>query len=120
MPEASLQQLAHAIAQFAAERDWEKFHSPKNLVMALSCETAELMEHFQWLTQEESRSLSAEKKNQVAMEMADVFIYLLRLAEQLQLDLLTAAQTKLALNAEKYPAAKVRGSAKKYDEYSDE
>ena len=102
---------------FVAERDWDQFHSPKNLAMALSVEASELMEHFQWLTEAESRSLAPEKLAAVRDEMADVLVYLVRLADKLDVDLLDAAAKKIAKNAEKYPAAKVRGSMKKYSDY---
>jgi dCTP diphosphatase len=109
----SLEDLKEQLRAFARERDWEQFHSPKNLAMALIVEAAELLEHFQWLTETQSRSLDAEKREQVAQELADVFLYLVRLADRLDIDLLEAAQRKIVLNAQKYPADKVRGSAKK-------
>lgn len=96
--------LKAALRQFAAERDWGQFHSPKNLTMALTVEAAELQEHFQWLTEAQSRELSADKKHAVAHELADVFIYLLQLSNQLDVDLLAVAREKMALNAKKYPA----------------
>lgn len=109
-------ELQERLRAFARERDWEQFHSPKNLVMALIVEAAELVEHFQWLTEAQSRSLDVAKREQVEQEMADVFIYLARLADQLGVDLLGAAERKIALNARKYPADRVRGSAKKAGE----
>jgi NTP pyrophosphatase (non-canonical NTP hydrolase) len=99
----SLKELALELRRFAGERQWETFHSPKNLASALIVEAAELLEHFQWLTQEQSRELPPETKVAVAHEMADVLIYLTRMADQLQIDLLSAAAEKMALNAEKYP-----------------
>lgn len=102
------------LRKFADERDWQQFHSPKNLVMALSVEVAELMEHFQWLSEDESRSLSPGQLDAVADEIADVQLYLARLADRLHIDLPQALRRKTAKNAIKYPAAKVRGSAKKY------
>jgi NTP pyrophosphatase (non-canonical NTP hydrolase) len=117
MSTQSLQHLAERLRRFAAERDWEQFHSPKNLAMALSVEVAEIVEHFQWLTEPQSRELDAAKQAEVAQELADAFIYLVRLADQLQIDLLEAASRKLAINEAKYPAERVRGSAKKYSEY---
>ncbi len=110
----SLEQLRTAVRAFAAERDWDQFHSPKNLAMALSVEAAELLEHFQWLSEPASRDLSPEQRAEVGAEMADVLIYLVRLADKLEVDLLQAAQAKMAINARKYPADKVRGSARKY------
>ncbi len=109
-------ELQERLRAFARERDWEQFHSPKNLAMALIVEAAELVEHFQWLTETQSRSLDAAKREQVEQEMADVFIYLARLADQIGVDLLGAAERKIALNAQKYPADRVRGSAKKAGE----
>jgi dCTP diphosphatase len=99
----SLQQLALELRRFAAERDWESFHTPKNLASALIVEAAELLEHFQWLTPEQSGNLTPETRNEVAHEIADVLIYLTRLADQLGIDMLAAASEKMALNARKYP-----------------
>jgi dCTP diphosphatase len=112
----SLHELRDRLREFARERDWEQFHSPKNLAMALIVEAAELVEHFQWLTEAQSHTLDPEKREQVAQELADVFLYLVRLADRLDIDLLDAAQRKIVLNAQKYPADQVRGSAKKYNE----
>jgi dCTP diphosphatase len=109
--------LQQRLAGFAAARDWEQFHSPKNLAMALSVEVAEVVEEFQWLTEEQSRVLDNERRERVRLELADVFIYLLRLADRLEVDLLRAADDKIALNELKYPAERVRGDARKYDEY---
>jgi NTP pyrophosphatase (non-canonical NTP hydrolase) len=112
-----LDNLRSRLETFARERDWEQFHSPKNLSMALSVEVAEIAEHFQWLTEEQSRELDAAKRAEVEQELADVLIYLVRLADQLGIDLLEAARRKLAVNEAKYPADKVRGSSRKYSEY---
>ena len=117
MKPESLQHLAEHLRQFAAERDWEQFHSPKNLAMALSVEVAEIVEHFQWLTEEQSRELDTAKKEEVEHELADALIYLVRLADQLQIDLLEAAERKLSVNEAKYPTERVRGSARKYSDY---
>lgn len=117
MAESEFEQIKMRVSQFAAERDWDQFHSPKNLSMALIVEAAELVEHFQWVTEEQSNSLSSEKLAEIEMELADVQIYLVRLADKLQLDLLAAVEKKLAINERKYPASKVRGSSKKYTEY---
>lgn len=106
--------LRDALRRFAAERDWDQFHSPKNLAAALSVEAAELLEHFQWLTEEQSAALSPEARARVGEEIADVLLYLIRLADKLNLDLVTCATGKMKLNAAKYPADKVRGSARKY------
>ena len=116
----ALDALQHRLREFARERDWDQFHSPKNLAMALIAESAELVEHFQWLTEEQSTQLPAEKLREVEQELADVFLYLLRLADKLNVDLLAAAAHKIDLNAHKYPADKVRGSSKKYNQYNDE
>jgi dCTP diphosphatase len=113
---ASLEQLRDAVRAFAAERDWDQFHSPKNLAMALNVEAGELLEHFQWLSEQASGALPPQQLSEVAAEMADVFIYLVRLADKLDVDLLHAAKVKIALNAQKYPADKVRGSSRKYRE----
>lgn len=99
----SLQELTLALRRFADERDWERYHTPKNLAAALIVEAGELLEHFQWLTQEESLHLSPEAKQEVAHEVADVLIYLTRLADRLGIDMLAAASEKMGLNALKYP-----------------
>jgi NTP pyrophosphatase (non-canonical NTP hydrolase) len=111
-----LTQLRDALREFAAERDWDKFHSPKNLAMALSVEAAELLERFQWVTEDESRNLPPAELEHVRQEMADVLNYLVRLADKLDVNLLEAARDKIKLNAQKYPVDKSRGSAKKYSE----
>ncbi len=118
MPQ-SLEALKLRLREFAAERDWQQFHSPKNLAMALIVEAAELVEHFQWLSerQSESENLSPQRRQEVAHELADILVYLVRLADRLDIDLLQSVDEKLKLNAEKYPAERVRGSAKKYTEY---
>ena len=108
--------LTQALRTFAQEREWGPFHTPKNLACALSVEAAELLEHFQWLTDAQSQALTADKKSEVAAEAADVFLYLLQLCDKLNIDLMDAAQRKLLTNAEKYPVDKARGSAKKYTE----
>ena len=109
--------LRDKLREFVAERDWDQFHSPKNLAMALCVEAAELLEHFQWLTEADSRRLAPEKLAQVRDEMADVLVYLVRLADKLEVDLLAAAAQKIEKNALKYPADKVRGSMRKYTDY---
>lgn len=111
--------LREELRAFARERDWEQFHSPKNLAMAMIVEAAELVEHFQWSTEQESASLNMEKRAQVAYEIADTFIYLLRLSDVLGIDLIDAAREKMQLNAQKYPAERVRGRNDKYTEYQD-
>jgi NTP pyrophosphatase (non-canonical NTP hydrolase) len=112
-----LDELKERVRAFAAERDWERFHSPKNLAMALSVEASELVELFQWLTEEESKALDAARRARVAEELADVLWFLVRLSDRLGIDLLEAAEQKLAANAAKYPADRVRGKSAKYDEY---
>ena len=111
-----VQALINALREFSSQRDWDQFHSPKNLASALTVEAAELLEHFQWLTEAQSRELPADKRVAVGEEMADVFLYLLRLSDQLNIDLVDAARRKLALNAAKYPVDKSRGTSKKYTE----
>ena len=113
----SLQDLREKINAFVAERDWTQFHTPKNLAMAMIVEAAELVEQFQWDTPAESQQLSSEKREAVAHELADTFVYLLRLAEVLEIDLIDAANKKIALNALKYPVEKAKGSNAKYTEY---
>ncbi len=113
-----LETLQQRLREFAAARDWDQFHSPKNLAMALSVEAAELVEEFQWLTEDQSRNLDAERRERVRLEAADVFIYLLRLADKLDIDLPRAAADKMELNERKYPADRVRGDSRKYSEYS--
>jgi dCTP diphosphatase len=112
----ALADLRDTLRQFAAERDWDQFHSPKNLAAALSVEAAELLERFQWVTEAESRALPAAEIARVREEMADVLLYLIRLADKLDVDLLAAARDKIAVNAQKYPADKARGRATKYSE----
>ena len=111
----ALTELRDAMRRFAAERAWERFHTPKNLAMALSGEAGELIEHFQWLTAEESASLPAPVREEVALEMADVLLYLVRLGDVLDIDLAEAARRKIAINAGRYPAEQVRGRAVKHD-----
>jgi NTP pyrophosphatase (non-canonical NTP hydrolase) len=111
---ADLDELAEKLRAFAAERDWEPYHTPKNLAAALIVEAAELLEHFQWLGSEESARLAPGQREQVALEMADVLLYLVRMADRLGVDLLDAATRKLAINAQKYPVALARGTHAKY------
>lgn len=112
----SLRELAQQLQRFAAERDWQQFHSPKNLASALVVEAGELLEHFQWLTEEQSRQLPPDKRQAVGLEIADVLLYLIQLASALDLDPVQLAEAKILINARKYPAVQSRGSAKKYDE----
>ena len=111
-----LEGLRIQLRAFAAARDWDPFHSPKNLAMALSAEAGELLEVFQWLTEEQSQRLDAQARSAAADEVADVLLYLVRIADKLGIDLLAEAQRKLAENERRYPVDKARGSAKKYTE----
>ena len=112
-----MKDLLREIRAFIAERDWEQFHSPKNIAMAMVVEAAEIVEHFQWLTQDESRNLPAAKLAEVSDEIGDVLVYLLDLSDKLGIDAVEAARAKIAKNREKYPAEKVRGKSDKYTEY---
>lgn len=116
VPPRSLEELARRFAAFAAARDWEQFHAPKNLAMALVAEAGELVAEFQWLSETASRTPDAERLARIRAEAADVLIYLVRLADQLQFDLLEAAAEKMAVNERRYPAERFRGSARKYNE----
>jgi NTP pyrophosphatase (non-canonical NTP hydrolase) len=109
-----IEALQSALREFARAREWEQFHSPKNLASALSVESAELLEHFQWLTEEQSRNLSPDKRDLVAEELADVLLYTLQLADKLGIDPLDAAWKKLKVNEDKYPADRARGRSTKY------
>jgi NTP pyrophosphatase (non-canonical NTP hydrolase) len=111
----SLDILRNRLRAFIDERDWDQFHNPKNLAMALVAEAGELVEHFQWLTPEQAERLPAETLAEVEHEIADVLIFLVELADRLKIDPLVAAEQKLALNAQKYPVEKARGRATKYD-----
>ena len=113
----SLQDLRARVNVFVNERDWAQFHTPKNLAMAMIVEAAELVEQFQWDTPQESVELSTEKREAVSHELADTFVYLLRIAEVLNIDLIEAANQKIDLNALKYPVEKARGSNAKYTQY---
>jgi dCTP diphosphatase len=114
---AGLAALARRLREFARARDWEQFHSPKNLAMAMIAECGELVEHFQWLSEEQSYRLSVEQREAVALEMADILIYLVRCADRLDLDLLAAAQRKIEINESRYPVDRVYGSAKRAEAY---
>lgn len=109
-------ELRDALRAFAAERDWEQFHTPRNLATALAVEAAELLEPFQWLTDEQSRNLTPEARAAVQEELADVLLYLVRLADRMDVDLAAAARAKIQRNAAKYPIDKAKGSARKYTE----
>ena len=110
-----IDKLRSQLAQFANERDWDQFHNPKNLAMALIAEAGELVEHFQWLSPQQAANLSPETKAEVALEIADVLLFLLRLADKLEIDPIAAAEQKMQLNAEKYPVEKSKGLATKYN-----
>ena len=111
-----LQSLRNQLRTFASDRDWDQFHSPKNLAAALAVEASELLEHFQWLTEAQSQQLPPEVLNEVRAEVADVLLYLIRISDKLGIDLIAAANAKIVLNAEKYPVEKARGSSRKYTE----
>lgn len=119
MDSGELTSLRDVIRVFVDERDWDKFHTPKNLSAALSVEAGELLEHFQWLERGDAAELKAAKLAQVRHEMADVLVYLVRLADKLDVDLHAAVLEKMVLNRAKYPADKVRGDARKYSDYPD-
>ena len=110
----TLERLRTSLAEFAAERDWDQFHNPKNLAMALAGEAGEVLEHFQWLTPDEAANLPAATRAEVALECADVLLFLLRLCDKLDIDLAAAARKKMAINARRYPVSKSRGKATKY------
>jgi NTP pyrophosphatase (non-canonical NTP hydrolase) len=111
-----IERLAARLRSFAAERDWDQFHSPKNLAGALAVEAGEVLECFQWLSEKDSMRLDAERREGVALELADVLLYLIRLADKLGVDLIQAADRKMAINARKYPPDRFRGSSRKYTE----
>jgi dCTP diphosphatase len=112
----NLNTLRDQLRAFADERDWDQFHSPKNLAAALAVEAAELLEKFQWLTEAESQNLSPEALEGVRQEVADVLLYLIRISDKLGIDPIAAAQDKIAMNAKKYPVDLSRGSSKKYNQ----
>lgn len=109
-----LLKLRDSLRVFANDRDWDQFHSPKNLATALSIESSEVLEHFQWISAEQSSDLAPDVRTRVALELADVLLYLIRLADKLDVNLLDAASQKLQINAQKYPVSKARGSPLKY------
>lgn len=113
----SLNDLRARVNEFVEARDWAQFHSPKNLAMAMIVEAGEVVEHFQWVTEEQSRNLDAATKEQVGQELSDTFVYLLRIAEVCGIDLIEAANKKIDLNAKKYPVEQCKGSNAKYTEY---
>ena len=113
---AEILELQASLRAFADEREWDQFHSPKNLAAALSVEAAELLEHFQWLTEDQSRSVSDDKREAIAEEVADVFLYLLQLADKLDIDPVQAAHKKMQTNTSKYPVERAKGTSKKYSE----
>ncbi len=119
MSEPALDEIKLKLREFAQKRDWEQFHSPKNLSMALSVEASEIVEHFQWMTEQESSELTAKRHAAVAFEMADVFIFLLRLSDILNIDLMEVTKRKVELNEKRYPIDLVKGSAKKHSEYEE-
>lgn len=114
--EITINSIKERLRDFAEVRNWDQFHSPKNLSMALSVEVSEITEHFQWLTEEQSQNISLNKWNEVERELADTLIYLIRLADKLDIDLLAAAHSKIEINEKKYPVSKAKGTSKKYTE----
>jgi len=112
-----IQQLQVKMAEFAKVRDWDQFHSPKNLSMALVAEAAELVEHFQWLSEKQSENLPLDKQHAVAEELADIFIYLLRISDKLNVDLIASTESKMQKNEQRYPVEKVKGDARRASEY---
>ena len=115
MPD-SLRDLTVHLDSFATDRDWHQFHSPKNLASALIVEAGELLEHFQWMTEEQSRSLAPDKLDAVSAEIADVLLYLIQLSTALGIDPVAAAEAKLKVNEQKYPVERSRGTSKRSDE----
>jgi dCTP diphosphatase len=115
----TLQELQEQVRRFAQERDWEQFHDPKNLSMALAGEVGELLEIFQWLTPAQATAIMEDvtRAEAVRHELADVLVYLLRLADVLQVDLAAALNAKMVLNARRYPVDRVRGRSDKYGAY---
>jgi dCTP diphosphatase len=112
----NLEQLRNALRAFTTARDWDQFHSPKNLAMALSVEAAELLEVFQWVTESDSRNLDPAAKSAASEEIADVLLYLILLSDELGIDPVAAAERKMVANAQKYPVEKARGTSKKYND----
>lgn len=119
MKPVDVPKIHEAYSNFVTERDWDQFHSIKNLAMALSVESSELVEIFQWMKEEDSNTVSENPalKSKVEEELSDIFVYLLRIAHKSQIDLEKVILEKIKKNAEKYPADKVRGSSRKYTEY---
>ena len=115
----SLDDLRVRLAAFAAQREWDQFHSPKNLSMALIAECAELIEHFQWMSEEQSKNLEPKKLQAVSHELADILIFLIRVADKLDVNLIEAANVKIGINEQRYPTERVRGSAKRAEDYEE-
>lgn len=111
-----IKELQSELRRFADERDWGQFHTPKNLAASLSIEAAEVLEHFQWMTDEQSGRLTEEQRTRVGHEIADVLLYLLQLSDKLGIDPLAAAREKLVINSAKYPVDRAKGNSKKYTE----
>lgn len=116
---SDLTELRDLVREFVSERDWDKFHTPKNLATALSVEASELLEPFQWLVSGDKHEIDEAKLTAIRHEMADVLVYLVRLADKMEVDLFQAVLEKMALNRAKYPADQVRGDSRKYSEYKD-
>lgn len=120
MQDPTLKSVQKQLAEFASRRDWQSFHSPKNLAMALVAEAGELVEHFQWLTEEQSRALPGDTRQQVALELADILIYMLRMADVLNIDLLASTLEKISINEERFPVETVKGRALRGREVEEE
>lgn len=114
-----IEQIKQKLRQFAEVREWDQYHSPKNLASAISVESAELLEIFQWLSEEESKNLALKDKSKVEQEVADIFLYLVRFADKLDINLFDVAERKIAINEMKYPVELSKGNAKKYTEFKD-
>jgi len=118
MSKDSLSELSERLKAFAVARDWEQFQSPKNLAMAISGECGELVEHFQWLSEQQSYELSTQQLREVGFEMADILIYMLRMAERLNVDLIASANEKMDINEDRFPVDKVKGKAARGEKLS--
>ena len=117
MADSEFESIKQKVRGFAEERDWDQFHSPKNLAMALNVEAGELLEHFQWMSESQSQAPDVEQLSEIADEIADVQVYLIRLADKLNIDIPAAVTSKMVKNAQKYPADRVRGKSHKYSHY---
>lgn len=117
---STIEEISQKIRAFRDARDWAQFHNPKDMAIAISLESAELLEHFLWKTPEEVEERVKTNRDEIVDEIADIAVYLVELADNLGIDLLKAMDAKISKNAEKYPAEKVKGSSRKYSEYGEE